>query len=619
MAAIFGVLGSVSPAELGEMADRLGHRGLYALCTETERDVFLGLISNQQGSIDRVVIDMGEAHASAMSPEHAVQLYQDAGLNALERLRVPFALAAWNRTSQELILARDFIGIKPLYFTVLEGGGIAFASEYKALLAIERVPAVADLDAVQYLQTAKATPKDGRTLIKGIVSVAPGTIVRFQRNGEFRTEQLSATISLDVQERSSSRASDRLIKLLNNAVRPLVQDRAEVGVSLSGGIDSLAVAHLVRNSNPDVRIVGFTTGQTLDDHDVRVARMAMERLNGEHVPIMVEPEVLGARLPEAVWHLENPIGRSETVHFLELGRVARARGFDWLFSGMGADGIFAGMPRHKVLWLSQMAGPLRADLLQFFEATQTGQTPTRLLARLLSHLYFKGDVPSVPTVRHATDSVGPDVFVRPGPEFLNRALLDSEPEHTAYSLPRIERTLQASGVDYVSPFLDRNVIDFAFTLPSHMKIRRGREKYILREAMRRLISDDLRKVPKGLMRFQQGDRFTSTLQGLADTYLSAERVRKRGFFDLAQIEHIRKRCSGATPHPEASMRLWTLIATEVWAEQYLDNRGRRPLSYRSDLDPSSRLMITSGRTSRGNDRETSVAAAMTPSSAMSAP
>src|SRR4051812_11101304 len=189
MAAIFGVLGSVSPAELGEMADRLAHRGLHGFCTETERDVFLGLVSNQRSSISRVVIDVGQAHASSMSPEHAVQLYQEEGINALERLRVPFALAAWNRTSQELVLARDFIGLKPLYFTVLPGGGVAFASEYKALLAIERVPAAADLDAVQYLQTAKATPKDGRTLIKGIFSVAPGTIVRFQRSGEFRMEQ----------------------------------------------------------------------------------------------------------------------------------------------------------------------------------------------------------------------------------------------------------------------------------------------------------------------------------------------------------------------------------------------------------------------------------------------
>jgi asparagine synthetase B (glutamine-hydrolysing) len=213
-------------------------------------------------------------------------------------------------------------------------------------------------------------------------------------------------------------------------------------------------------------------------------------------------------------------------------------------------------------------------------------------------------------VRHANGGFAPDIFVRPGPEFLNRALLDSEPEHTAYSLPRIERTLQASGIDYVSPFLDRNVIDFAFTLPSHMKIRRGREKYILREAMRRLISDDLRKVPKGLMRFDQSHRFTSTLQSLADTYLSADRVHKRGFFDAAQIDHIRKRCAGPAPHPEASMRLWTLIATEVWAEQYLDNRGRRPQHFSGDNNQAPRFEMSSGRAPRTSELGRNVAAAM---------
>lgn len=620
MAAIFGVVGSISPAELDEMGRRLCHRGWHVVWAEIDRNVFMGVASNRLSvHPSLVIIDDSRAHLPRTTSECASEVYREGGICALDRLGFPFALAEWNETTQQLALARDFMGVKPLYYTLLPGGGVAFASEYKSLLAVDRVAATPDLEALQCLHASKSTPNDGRTLIKGIRSVPPGTIARFSRTHHQRNESFSATISLDVRHSSKAKASDRLIRLLTNAVKPLVTDRSQVGVALSGGIDSLAVAHLVRNCNPDVRLVGFTTGQTLDDRDVRIAALAMDRLNGEHVPITMDPQMLFARLPEAVWHLENPIGRSETVHFLELGRVASARGFDWLFSGMGADGIFAGMPRHKVLWLASHAGPLRTDLMQFFEATQTGRTPTRPLARALARLYFKGDVPAVPTVLKAEDLASADGSLQPGPEFLNRALLESEPEHTAYSLPRIERTLQACGVDYVSPFLNRAVIDFAFTLPGHMKIRRGREKYILREAMRRLISDDLRKVPKGLMRFNQGDHFSGALQSLADLYLSPDRIRRRGFFDLRQIAAVRRRSAERVAHPEALMRLWTLIVTEIWAEQYLDHRGRRPENYPSDNQPGTRTQVTRASESPPVIRPAEVALAMKPSGAMSAP
>jgi asparagine synthase (glutamine-hydrolysing) len=599
------------------MGRRLSHRGWHVAWAAIDRDIYMGVASNRPDTRPAsVILDHSRAHAMHGSTQDAAEMYRDGGVSAFDRAGVPFALAAWDETAQQLVLARDFMGLKPLYYTLLDGQGVAFASEYKALLAIHRVPATADLEALQYLQSAKSSPNDGRTLLRGIRSVPPGRIARFTRAGEQHNESLSPTIALNVQAPNETSAADRLIRLLSDAVSPLVKNRSQIGIALSGGIDSLAVAHLVRNCNPDTRIVGFTTGQSLDDRDMRVAALAMERLNGEHVPITIDPQVLITRLPEAVWHLENPIGRSETVHFLELGRIAREHGFDWLFSGMGADGIFAGMPRHKVLWLAGHVRPLRADLMEFFSATQTGRAPTRPLARMLAYLYFKGDVPLVPAVLEARDEPLAHSSVTPGPEFLNRALLDAEPEHTAYSLPRIERTLQASAVDYVSPFLNRAVIDFAFTLPGHMKIRHGRDKYILREAMRRLISEDLRKVPKGLMRFNQGDRFTETLQVLADRYLSTERIQRRGFFDVHQVGEIRKRTVQRASHPEALMRLWTLIVTEIWAEQYLDHRGRRPENY--SLDPSnSQISAPPVREARSSHRPATVAIALKPSGAMS--
>jgi asparagine synthase (glutamine-hydrolysing) len=276
-----------------------------------------------------------------------------------------------------------------------------------------------------------------------------------------------------------------------------------------------------------------------------------------------------------VWYLENPIGRSETFQYLALAKAAHERGFDFLLTGMGADLLFGGMPRHKVLWMAEVLPFLRKDLLSFFEATQTGEPASRPLARLITALYYRGGLPPPPTVLNCNRAYEPELLAEPGPEFINRCLMLDGQEPTSRTLARIERPFQAYGLDYGSPFLDREVIQFAFTMPSHLKIRRGQQKYILREAMRPLMSDSLRKAPKELMRMQQGGEFVNTLLLLAEQYLSAERVRRRGFFRYSDIARIRGACRRGR-HPEAAMRLWTAVVTEIWAEIYLDGRGRHP-------------------------------------------
>lgn len=577
MPGLFGVLGRVGREELDEMGRRLRHRGRHVKWTEVDRDVYLGSVFHENDPEPNSLRENAVLDPSTPAAENGAGLRQASNepSEVLDRSGFPFALARWDSAQQRLSLARDFMGVKPLYYCPLPGGGVAFASEYKAILALERVPAEADASALQHLQIYKATPNDGRTLLKGIRAVPPGVALHFDRAGQMQTAAVADALRLQISVVDEAEASEQLRELLLREMERYVGERHEVGIALSGGIDSLAVAHLAKHVRPDIRVVGFTTGAHERDRDIEIARMAMDRLGGEHVAIPITPEKLLADLQLAVWHLENPIGRSETYHFFELGRVAAARGFKWVLSGMGADGIFAGMPRHKVLWLAEQAGVLRADLLEFFDATQTGRPATRGVARFLSRMYFRGDVPITPRVLTAEHAPS-ESAVPAGPEFLNRNLLAAEPYHTAYSLPRIERPLQASGVDYVSPFLARSVVDFAFALPGNLKIKRGVEKYILRRAMQAIVPEDLRRVPKGLMRFQSNERFLQVLQALAERYLSPDALARRGLFDPSEVSTIRALCRRKKIHPEAAMRLWTLIVTEIWAEQYLDARGAPP-------------------------------------------
>ena len=547
MAAIFGVIGAITSNELDEMGRRLAHRGTRTYWKEVARDVYLGQVTKfEQGPLTQaefsIVADAPEGlipGSTARVVEAFVHTQRAEELDEL--LHMPFTLAAWDDANQRLMLVRDFLGLKPLHFCQLPSGGMAFATEYKALLAIGDVPARADLDSVRCLQMYKAMPS-GRTLLADVTPVPPGSVVHFHRDGTIALHDRMPDVRLAVDPMTEEQACEQLRHKLEEAMHPLVAGRSRIGIALSGGIDSMSAAFLARRCAPDAELVGFTAGESPEDPEVRRASKVMASLNGRHEPLIVENSELMSRLPIAVWHLENPIGRSETFQYMSLARRARERGFDNLLTGMGADLLFGGMPRHKVLWMAEVMPLLRKDLLAFFESTQTGEPSRRPIARLMTSLYYRGGLPPAPAVVNCDRTYEPELLAEPGPEFINRCLMLDGQEPTSRTLARIERPLQAYGLDYGSPFLDKSVIQFAFTMPSHLKIRRGTQKYILRQAMKPYMSDELRRAPKELMRMQQGGEFARTLQQLADRYLSAERVKRRGFFEIEHLERIRRAC-----------------------------------------------------------------------------
>lgn len=587
MTAIFGAIGQVSSAELAEMGRRLAHRGAVAAWQEIAPQVYLGHAAPRPRPVSArnglsAVIDLSSvgSSAGATSEDDVFSAFVEDGANGLERLQVGAALAAWDERSGSLLLARDFVGQKPLHYCRLPGGGIAFATECKALLALDSLPAQPDLDVLQYMQCYKRTPR-GRTPLQHVHSSPPGAVIRISRTGAIQTEQQMRPLQVEVQPVSEDVATEELARRYVAAIRRLVAGQRRIGISLSGGIDSVSAAFVCRACAPDAELVGFTAGSGPDDPEIRTAALVMERLGGRHEPVIVTAQPLIDLLPDAVWHFESPVGRTETIQGLEIGRAARRAGFDWLMSGMGSDALFAGMPKHKLLWLSQLLPPLRKDLHEFYALTQSGRRPERPVARLMDLLYFHGTVPAVPHVLESQYVPGLPQLPAPGPEFLNHALAANAHETMSRSLVRLELPLQAFGVDFASPFFDRSVMDYAFTLPSRLKIRHGKEKYILRQAMRSLVSADLLNRPKGISRIPQDEEFAAALGQLAERHLDPERVRRRGLFDLAEIDRVRSylrpgNLRRPTYHPEAAMRLWTIIATEIWAQIYLDQRGQRP-------------------------------------------
>ena len=562
------------------MAERLAHRGPVAVWKEVAPTVFLGRTGREPGRIYAkgglsAVIDLSDAAPKGLTEDEVFDTFVRNGLSGLERLQGGVAIAAWDDHSQTLILARDFVGLKPLHYCSLPRGGMGFATEYKSLLALNDLPAEADLDALQYLQCYKTTPP-GRTLLARVHPAAPGAVTRLSHDGEVVSEDEMRPLRVNVQPVAEHVARDELAQRMVDAIRRVASGRPRIGISLSGGIDSMSVAFACRECAPNAELVGYTAGSDADDPEIRNAALVMERLGGRHVPVIVTAEPLADLLPEAVWHFESPVGRTETVQALVIARAAREDGFEWLMTGMGSDGLFAGMPKHKLLWLSQLIPPLRKDLQEFYALTQSGRPPQRPMAKLMDLLYFRGAVPPVPRIREASFIPDMPYFGSAGPEFLNHTMVKDAHETLSRSLVRIERPFQASGVDFASPFYDRDLMDYAFALPSKLKIRRGQEKYILRQAMHSLVSPDLLNTPKGISRIRQDAQFAQTLRKLSDRYLSRERLLARGWFDPEEVQRISRRLGQKRYHAEAAMRLYTIIVSEIWAQLYLDGRGKKP-------------------------------------------
>jgi len=592
MSGIVGWLGRARPVDPLSVHARLAHRGLRMQVAQDSGGCTLLQVADEAAAmtasrgdvtliLDGRIYAIGGAQAEGMQSDAAwlLDLYLERGPQGFDFVNGDYAVAIWDGRSRQLLLGRDFCGAQPLYFTALPDGTLFFASEYKALLLSPECDASLDMEMIQRLQSRKHLLSE-RTLFSAIRSVPPGTLMAFSAIGRpaeaMRISQPSGAVQYEEMDEAARRISESFLSAMRVRVQRGGRGSSErIGVALSGGIDSIGVAFACRKFRSDAELHTFTAGVSADDPEVRTAELVSQRLGAIHHPVYVTPQSVAERLPEVVWHLENPISRSESVQFFELGRAARGV-VDVLISGVAADGLYAGMPRHKILWLYSLAPPLRTALLEFYSLTQAGRLPRTLAGRLLDYLNFKGKVPPVPAVAGAAPDDALPGLPPVSREFLNGFLRQGFQESVAQWLPKLERTLGASGVGFTSPYLDRGMIETAFTVPAAFKIRRGKEKFILRRALRSLVSPELLAIPKFPMRMTYDEVFADHMDALADRYLSRERVRARGLFDPDAIEGLRCYRRNGVYHAEAAMRLWSSIVTEIWAETFIDRRGSRP-------------------------------------------
>lgn len=592
MGAIYGLIGEGDRQALGSMGERLAHRGVATNEVEFRRGVLLG--ERVHGTSLRVLATedvvlvadadlynaaelrdelsrLGHTFHSNRDDEVFLAGYLQYGPAICERLNGDYALALWDGRENLLVLARDPMGTRPLHYWRGEGL-FAFASEYKALLALPMVPARPDRQAIQELQYTKFPPLNG-TLLAGIAS-APAGHVTVWKHGELRSERYWS-VEIEPVALPEGQLVRQVREHFLEAVRRRVADIDPVGATLSGGIDSAAVAAAIRRVKPEATLHTFTCGYGPDDPEVRGAEITAEALSTSHHPIFMDPADLPRVAPRVVWHLEDPIARSESVlKFVTAGHAARH--VSVVMAGYSGDGLYAGMDRHKLISLIQRLPWLRTPVEEFYQYTQTSAPPESLAGRLLQRAYYRGADAPPPRVIGAEPPARPRQLPASNHELVNRVLKAGLESGVPKWMPKVDRTHMAHGVRVRSPYFDIELIRHAFTIPDRCKIKGWREKHILREALRPLLPEAVLNRPKFAQAVSYDRRLSDVLERLASDLLSPRAVRERGLFQPGDLEMLRRRPRGGVYSPERAMRLWTAIMTEIWARTFLDLRGEQP-------------------------------------------
>jgi asparagine synthase (glutamine-hydrolysing) len=559
MGAIFGIVGEGSLAEVAAMGARMPHRGAYQHAWSPAPGVYFGERSQAalgaQGAlaVDLQADDFGRSELEARLEPGAIGL---AGVNA------HFSLAHWNAREAALLLAVDAQGFKSLYYTRLPGR-LAFASEYKALLALTDLPVSIERDSVQtYLSTLHF--RFGHPLLASVRSLPPGSYC------ELRGHELAQGNHWQPLSRPVERSSAEHARLVRETLLAVVSRQSgkfpRVGMALSGGLDSAGLLAVMRCVRPDLPVDSFTIGFGDDDIEILGGRELAAAFGTEHRELLFDPDCVAAALPRLVWLMEDITSREEALlQQLVLEAAGRAR-VPVVFGAYAADSLFAGMPRHKLLRWRELFPPLARPLTEIFHLTQSGAEPTSLLGRAGKQMLFGAEWLAPPAVIGASGSLPLH-----DPGSLDQYIADEI--CGAFDSGYLEPTLEAGGVEFRDPFQSLELMELALTIPGKLDVTLRRQKGILRDALSDLLPDAIRNRVKSIQRARHDTRLSDALDSMADDLLAPAVLRERGLVEPSYVETLRRRARGA-PYPTQHLyHLWTLIQLELWCRIFLDRRG----------------------------------------------
>ena len=566
----------------------------------------------------------GHRFSTHTDTEVILHLYEDLGPGCLERLNGQFALAIWDARNETLFLARDRLGVRPLFYT-LAAGALIFGSELKAILADSRVHAEIDPLALEQVFTFWC-PLSPRTIFRDIVELPPGHFLLAGKGSPVVRCYWEADFPEPAPARSQTPApralADRVEEfsaLLVDATRIRLRADVPVGAYLSGGLDSSAIASIVRHFTSN-RLDTFSIAFHDAHYDESEFQRHMATLLGtEHQVVRATHEDIGRVFPEVIWHTEVPIMRTAPAPLFLLSKRVRERGYKVVLTGEGADEFLAGYDIYKEakirrFWAQHPESSRRPLLLQrlyqdipgfakgsgAFLTAFFGDRLTETDAPWYSHYirwrnnrrtcrFLSGDIVREASIR-STDFLEqvpiPARFTRWAPleraQYLEIAIFLS-----GYLLSsQGDRVAMANAVEGRFPYLDCRVVDYCNRLPPTLKLRGLNGKYLLRQCGKQWLPEVIWRRPKHPYRAPiHRSFFNPAASDYVRELCSPERLQEAGLFRPAAVSQLLRAIERGAPVGETDdMALAGIVSSQLLHHQFVrDFRKPPPLDGRDDL------------------------------------
>ncbi|WP_032765759.1 asparagine synthase (glutamine-hydrolyzing) [Streptomyces sp. CNS654] len=514
----------------------------------------------------------GHRFRTSCDVEVLVHLYEDEGPKLLDRVNGQFAFAIHDRGRRRLLLARDHAGIAPLYYTDT-GRHLVFGSEIKALLRHPGVPREVDLTGLDQVLTFPGLVSP-RTMFRGVSSLRNGCCLVVDEDGvrESRYWDLDYPCT-DEQHEPDEYYAERLRELLADAVHRRMQADVDVGFYLSGGLDSSLIGALAARSAPHPHSFSVTFPESPVDES-RYQRLAAAKIGSRHHEVPFTERDLTDGLERMVAHSECPVKETYNTCSMALSALARAHGVKAVLSGEGADELFGGYLGYRFDAGGHERGRSGDPLLDALEEDLRARLwGDRGLFYERRYHAWRSQVrelyaPGLQADHHEFDCLAHSVADRRRisgrPRLHQRSYLDFTLRLSDHLLTdHGDRMALAHSVEARYPFLDRQVLDFALTVPTRLKVGPQGEKLIVRQAARGLVPPEIANREKYGFRAPGSPGLLRQNTEWINDLLSPARIARQGYFDPVVVEHLRSRYlgDGFDLHPHLDDDLLLVVLT----------------------------------------------------------
>jgi asparagine synthase (glutamine-hydrolysing) len=545
----------------------------------------------------------GHVYRTHCDTETILHLYEDYGDACVDHLRGMFAFAIWDRNKRELFIARDRLGVKPLYYVHTSDGSLFFASEIKALLEAHAVKPEMNFAAFSDYLANHATSGE-ETLFQDVKRLMPGHTLTW-RDGEITIKKYW-DVSFAKVEPNGHSDKDYIAEwseLFREAVKLRLMADVPLGMFLSGGIDSSAIA-AVMSTLVDEPIKTFSVAfKEREANELEYARLVARAYKTDHHEVVVTPEEFFAALPDLIWHEDEPLAHPSSVALFFVSRLA-AQHVKVVLTGEGSDELMAGYARYRKTILNLAVGEhyhrmVPAGVRNLIRGQIAGMSASKLRANLsrtflslspdIESIYFdnfavfpRSDQRQLLT-RNTIDRMGgvdPYAGVRrvltetDAQSLLDRLLYADIKTYLHELLMKQDQMSMAASLESRVPFLDHKLVEFTSSLPERLKLHGWTTKYVLRQSMKDILPKQILMRPKMGVPVPVGVWFRGAYAHVLDEYVLSSRALERGIFNADSVrllvnEHQRR----VANHSE---RLWSLVNLEMWFRRFIDGEVAAP-------------------------------------------